>query len=376
MYNKEDICYAQNLTMRKTDMIFKDESKARFDEFKKDDLFPPAYEIVGDGVVRFTLYLPNAGKVTVSTLFDTFELEKKGDLFVGECKVGTGYIVIFVNVDGSDYIYNALPIGFGSNKPINFLEIPEKDCVIFPENVPHGSVCMDYVYSPVTDRLERIFVYLPPDYQTSPEEKRYPVLYLQHGHGENESTWVYHGKANFIYDNLIAAGKAVPAVVVMCNGMVHRDTGSSFVADIAEGFERFLIESVIPYAEGKYRIIGDKKNRAMAGLSMGSMQTSVVTLKHQDMFDYAGIFSGFVADILTHYDGHLKPELLESYSKNLKYIFRSIGDDDIFYEDFLRDDELLKKYGVTCDRRIYKGAAHTWTVWQHNLYDFAQMIFK
>ncbi|MBP5159383.1 MAG: enterochelin esterase [Lachnospiraceae bacterium] len=375
MFNKEDISYTQALTFRKTDMIYKDDSKATFGEFKKADLLPPAYEIVGEGEVRFTLFLPNARKVVLRTLFASFELEKNGDTFSGVCPVGTGYIVLFVNVDGTDIIYHALPVGFGSSKPINFIEIPEKDCVILPDEVPHGSVCMDFLPSKVTGRLERVSVYLPPDYYESPD-RRYPVLYLQHGHGENESTWVYHGKANFIYDNLIAAGKAVPAVVVMCNGMVHRDEGDRFVADLAEGFERFLTEEVMPFAEKKYRIIGDKEHRAMAGLSMGSMQTSVVTLKHQDLFDYAGIFSGFVADILTGYEGHITPSLLDTYSKNLKYIFRSIGDCDYFYESFLKDDELLKAHGVETDRRIYKGGAHTWTVWQHNLYDFAQMIFR
>lgn len=202
-----------------------------------------------------------------------------------------------------------------------------------------------------------------------------PVLYLQHGHGENETTWVNQGKVNFIFDNLISQGKANEAIIVMCNGMLTFEKKNEIFLNITEAFEKMLTTEVIPYIEQKYRTYGDKKHRAMAGLSMGSMQTSVVTLKHQELFDYVGIFSGFVRDILTGYEQHIQPEYLKTYSKNIKYIFRAIGEEDIFMDAFLNDDKLLKEYEVEHQRNLYKGY-HEWKVWQHCIHDFLCQIFK
>ena len=267
-----------------------------------------------------------------------------------------------------------MPIGFGGNKPINFIENPEQDTVIRPLNCQHGTVVMEYMFSEITDHMERIYLYLPPSYHEN-TDKRYPVLYLQHGHGENETTWVNQGKVNFIFDNLISQGKANEAIIVMCNGMLTFEKKNEIFLNITEAFEKMLTTEVIPYIEQKYRTYGDKKHRAMAGLSMGSMQTSVVTLKHQELFDYVGIFSGFVRDILTGYEQHIQPEYLKTYSKNIKYIFRAIGEEDIFMDAFLNDDKLLKEYEVEHQRNLYKGY-HEWKVWQHCIHDFLCQIFK
>ena len=374
MKKDHEINYTTGLTFRKTNMIPIDENLGPIVKYEYDEVLPNPYEICEDGIVNFNLYYPGAHKVILRTYTDTFELKQKGNCWGGKCNVGTGYIGIMINVDGREVLYPGLPIGFGGNKPINFIQILEADAVIEPLDCKHGSVVMDYFQSRVTGHLERIYLYLPPDYQKDKDVK-YPVLYLQHGHGENETTWVNQGKVNFIFDNLIAQGKAKETVVVMCNGMVSFEREDKIEVDIIEAFEKMLISEVMPYVENKYRVHTDKANRAMAGLSMGSMQTSVITLKHQDLFDYVGIFSGFVRDVLTGYEAHIKAEYMETYSEKMKYIFRAMGSEDIFMDAFLNDDELLKAYGIAHDRIIYPGY-HEWKVWQHCIYDFAQKLFQ
>lgn len=371
---KYDASYLTGLSFKKTNMAPKDENKGPVFEYMHDEVWPSPYEIISEGVVRFNLYFPKAEKVKIRTYTDAFDLEKEGDCFVGICKVGTGFIGLMINVDDQEVIYPALPIGYGGNKPINFMQIMESDSVIEPREQQHGTVIIDFFSSRVTGNLERIYLYLPPDYHEK-QDKKYPILYLQHGHGENETTWVNQGKVNFIYDNLIAEGKAKPAVIVMCNGMVAIEKEDGVKVDAIEAFEKMLVTEVMPYVESKYRVLGNKANRAMAGLSMGSMQTSVITLKHQDLFNYVGIFSGFVRDILSDYDKHLNPAYLEVYSKNIKYIFRAMGENDIFLEAFLSDDQLLEQYKVAHERVIYPGL-HEWKVWQHCIHDFSQKIFE
>lgn len=374
MKTENEISYMTGLTFRKTNMIPKDENMGPIVNYDYDAVLPNPYEVIGEGKVRFNLYYPDAQNVILRTYLDAFELQKNGACWVGECNVGTGFIGVMLNVDGHEVLCPSLPIGFGGNKPINFIQILETASVIEPLNCSHGSVVMEYVPSVVTGRLERIYLYLPPDYHKNEAEK-YPILYLQHGHGENETTWVNQGKVNFIFDNLIAQGKAKPAVVVMCNGMVSFERAKEIYVDITEAFEKMLISEVMPYVEKKYRVHADKAHRAMAGLSMGSMQTSVVTLKHQDLFNYAGIFSGFVRDVLTGYEGHMQMDYLQTYSKNLKYIFRAMGEDDNYMDAFLSDDQLFESYGIACERVIYPGY-HEWKVWQHCIHDFAQKIFQ
>lgn len=369
-----EVCFQNGLCFGELNMIPRDDSVGPVMHYTEEIKYPKAYEVTGEGVVKFHLYIPGAHQVSLRTFTDEFELEMKDGLWTREYPVGTGFIGIFLKVDGMDFLYPGLPIGFGGNRPINFIEVLEPDAVIAPGDCPHGTVLMDYINSRVSGRMERIYIYLPPDYHDN-TDKKYPILYLQHGHGENETTWVNQGKANFIYDNLIAEKKAEPSIVVMCNGMVSFEKNGEVFVSAAEKFEELLVTEVIPYVEKKYRTFGDKAHRAMAGLSMGSMQTSVVTLKHQDLFAYAGIFSGFVTDFLSGHKEHVKPEYLCTYSKNLTYIFRAMGDQDIFMERFLEDDKLLEKYGVEHERVIYEGF-HEWKVWQHCLADFIQKIFR
>lgn len=339
----------------------------------KTEILPEPYVITHERKIRFKLYYPNAIKVEMWDYLKEYKLEKNGDYWCGEFDMGEGFIAIFLKVDGTSILSEFFPIGYGGNKAINYIDVPEQDHSIELLGENHGSVLSDFFESKITGQLERIMIYLPPEYMQN-TEKKYPVLYLQHGHGENETCWVSQGKMNFIYDNLVHQRKAVPAIVVMANGMIYKESGDKRELKYRD-MSAFVKEELIPYVENKYRTYGDKEHRAMAGLSMGSLQTSITAFEHSELFSYVGVFSGFVQDILTQNQSHLTEKNKESFRENNKLFFRGIGAEDRFIDFFKSDDEFLEKSKIKCERKIYKGD-HEWKVWRRCLYDFAQLIFR
>ncbi len=332
----------------------------------KTEILPEPYVITHERKIRFKLYYPNAIKVEMWDYLKEYKLEKNGDYWCGEFDMGEGFIAIFLKVDGTSILSEFFPIGYGGNKAINYIDVPEQDHPIELLGENHGSVLSDFFESKITGQLERIMIYLPPEYMQN-TEKKYPVLYLQHGHGENETCWVSQGKMNFIYDNLVHQRKAVPAIVVMANGMIYKESGDKRELKYRDMSE-FVKEELIPYVENKYRTYGDKEHRAMAGLSMGSLQTSITAFEHSELFSYVGVFSGFVQDILTQNQSHLTEKNKESFRENNKLFFRGIGAEDRFIDFFKSDDEFLEKSKIKCERKIYKGD-HEWKVWRRCLYD-------
>ena len=276
-------------------------------------------------------------------------------------------------VDGSRNIYPFLPIGYGNNQANNYVDVPDGELVVPEKEIPHGSVNISYLDSQVTGRLERFLIYVPAGYERDLGQ-RYPVLYLQHGHGENEMVWFHQGKVNLLYDALIAEGKAVPALVVMCNGMYYEEDEHGISLAMGK-LSQLLTEEIIPYVDSHYRTVPHKEYRGMAGLSMGSAQTSITTFTHPELFDYIGIFSGFVQDALTGVTEHVTPERLNGLAGQKKLIFRAMGDADEHFDRFESDDKLLARYDVKQIRKVYHGR-HEWKVWRWCLWDFAQMIFK
>lgn len=236
--------------------------------------------------------------------------------------MGEGFIAIFLKVDGTSILSEFFPIGYGGNKAINYIDVPEQDHPIELLGENHGSVLSDFFESKITGQLERIMIYLPPEYMQN-TEKKYPVLYLQHGHGENETCWVSQGKMNFIYDNLVHQRKAVPAIVVMANGMIYEESGDKRELKYRD-MSAFVKEELIPYVENKYRTYGDKEHRAMAGLSMGSLQTSITAFEHSELFSYVGVFSGFVQDILTQNQSHLTEKIKKAFEKTISYFLEGL----------------------------------------------------
>jgi len=178
---------------------------------------------------------------------------------------------------------------------------------------------------------------------------------------------------NFICDNLMAEKKAEECIVVMCNGMIGEENEEGINLSPFDAFEKVLTEEVIPYIDSHFRTLKDKKHRAMAGLSMGSMQTSYMTLRRPELFAYARLFSGFVSNFLTGENEHL--EHLDEYKESLNVYFRAMADRDPFLKMFLHDDELLKKHEISCVRKIYFGG-HEWKVWRRCLNDFLPLLFR
>ncbi len=346
----------------------------------------PAWEVQEDGKVVIKIMAPQAERVTFLVGDKEYLcVENENGVWEGTFPYRTGHHYVQVKINGMEILSPLFPIGYGYSRPYNYIELPQDDFYQL-KNVPHGSVRNEYFYSKVTEEWERCIVYTPAEYEENCD-KIFPVLYLQHGHGENEISWTTAGKINFILDNLIAEKKAVPFVVVMCNGMVQRvNQKKKRIVDF-KLLEQELVQECIPFVESKFRIGKKKEMRAMAGLSMGSLQTSIVGFHHPEIFSALGIFSGFVTDIIqgTELDmverplsdnEHLKIfENAHKFGELFPIFFRSMGDEDPFWEYFVHDDKILEQKGIPQIRKIYKGA-HDWNVWRQSLRDFAQMIFR
>ena len=243
------------------------------------------------------------------------------------------------------------------------------------KDVPHVDIRHEYYNSSVTGRTETCIVYVPPGY----EENRgsYPVLYLQHGFGENERGWVWQGKVNHIMDNLLAQGKAVPMLIVMANGMVMDETAEGETILRHNLFPEELVEDIIPFIEKKYRVKADRDFRAMAGLSMGSMQTSMTVCRYGELFGWEGLFSGFMHNCMGENQDNSFLEIMkeESFQKGLHLFFRAMGRQDEFWDRFAEDDTFCEENKIPCIRREYEGG-HDWNVWRQCIRDFLPLLFQ
>lgn len=360
------------------------------DVIKYGDNPDPIVERNGKFFLR--LYEKSATSVQISFADMLYDFKSVGnDIWELEIPFNTAINYVQIIVDGREVLSPLLPIVYGYSRPYNCVELPVADSDFYEiKDVEHGSVRKEYFFSDVTGEWESCTVYTPAEYDANPE-KTYPVLYLQHGHGENEMGWSTAGRVNFIMDNLIAEKKATPFVIVMNNGMVQKkvrdESGNSTHIVDHLLFEPMLIKDVIPFIEGKYHVGGDKSLRGMAGLSMGSMQTSMIVCNHMDMFSEVGIFSGFLRDWISgdildmsnhekSRNDHLKVmKDSEAFNKAFNTFFRAIGQDDPFMEQFLGDDEICKENKINCTRKIYPGT-HDWNVWRMCIRDFAQTIFE
>ncbi len=310
----------------------------------------PGMELVDEGHYRLSFYAPEARSVAVQIIFDRHPMERDetGHWTVVLPMGSGGWQTIGFWVDGVNVINPMVNVGFGSSAPCNYVDLPQQEDFYHLKQVPHGAVTRVYYPSTVTGRTESCLVYTPAGYLTG--EECYPVLYLQHGHGENETCWVHQGRVNFIADNLIAQGKAAPCVIVMNNGMtqVPDPRGGRRIDPMA--FQEVLVKDCIPFIEKTFRVIPDKEHRAMAGLSMGSAQTSVLTMERPDLFAWAGIFSGFVQmpGLLAEYSAHMEAlKEPDTFRRQYRLFFRAIGSEDVFLDFFRSDSKLLADAGLS-----------------------------
>jgi enterochelin esterase-like enzyme len=218
----------------------------------------------------------------------------------------------------------------------------------------------------------RAHVYTPPGYMKN--ATRYPVLYLVHGAGDSDDSWTSVGHAHYILDNLIAAGKAKPMIVVMPFGHTPDRAGADLLVN--EDFGNDLAKDLMPFVEANYRTINGPATRAMAGLSMGGAHTLQFGITHPERYGYVGVFSMGLMDTtqLASYEKR-NADALRRSGKELKLVYYAVGKDDFLYRSIAPTRSLLEKYGV---KSLYNesGGGHTWTNWRHYLNDFAPRLFR
>ena len=258
----------------------------------------------------------------------------------------------------------------------NMLEVPgEEEEYEATRPVPHGEVRIVWYQSSTLDTIRSMHVYTPPGYDKS--AIRYPVFYLLHGGGDDDSGWSTIGRAGFIVDNLLAAKKARPMIVVMPNGtMPPSDRGPAYQAS---QFADELLKNVMPYVEKNYRVIANRENRAIAGLSMGGGQTLRILPGNLDKFAYAGVWSMGIGGRFSpnfEQDNAAFLDNAERTNKELKLFWLAVGEKDTLVGEGAHNlDQLLSHKGIKHEFHVSEGG-HTWINWRHYLNDYAQLIFR
>jgi len=369
-----------------------------------DAKYPCVYP---DHRAMFRVNGPNAQKISVR-IGQGFDMAKGPDgvWTVTTTPLVVGFHYYSLQIDGATVADPSTMTFFGSGWQNSEIEIPEPGGDFYQaKDVPHGHVSQQSYYSKVTAKWRRAFVYTPPDYATN-SKGRYPVLYLLHGWGEDETGWYAQGHVDFILDNLIAAGKAKPMIIVMDNlnavkpgedgtifagrGLVQPPATSATgrgapagrgggLADFTGAtFTEMMITDLIPMVEKTYRVLPGRENRAMAGLSMGGMQTFLTTLANLDKFAYIGGFSGSCGgrgaafDPKTACSGAFADP--SAFNKKTKLLFLGIGSVEGPGTKNFSDE--LTKAGVHNVYYESPGTAHEWLTWRRSLNDFVPRLFR
>jgi enterochelin esterase family protein len=346
-------------------------------------------DVQADGKVTFRLAAPKAEKVMLSSgemqpvLKATSTPMAKGGDGVWTVTVGPlppGIYDYTFNIDGVSITDPSSPTVFGNRQGSRgFVEVPgAKGKPRHDEwrEVPHGTVAIHWYDSKASGTRRRVHVYTPPGYGKD-ANKKYPVLYLLHGSGDNDTHWMHIGRANVVADNLIADGKALPLVIVMPDGhVVERPFGpvdEKTRLEIRRAFEKDLLESVVPLVEASYRVRPDAGSRAIAGLSMGSAQSLTVGLGHTDKFAWVGGFSGAISREDPVLSG-LKADPAKA-NERLKLLWLAIGKEDGGVKNKQALSAALKEIGVKHEYHETDGA-HRWSVWRLYLSEFLPRLFR
>ena len=342
------------------------------EDFKPSSLNQPGQEypmVNSQGYARFKIVAPAADSVRVS-----LGLGGKGGTKLAKAEDGTwigttegpmdeGFHYYNVKIDGGKFNDPGTLNFYGSVRWESGIEIPAKDQDFYAlKNVPHGHVQQVLFPSPSTGTSRRAFVYTPAGYEKGKD--KYPVLYLQHGWGEDETAWMNQGRANLIMDNLIAEGKIKPFIIVNTYGMTNEVKFGKIREFKIEPFQTVLINELIPYIDANFRTLANKDNRAMAGLSMGGMETKMITLNNPDVFSYYGLLSG----------GVYAPTDITDKSK-VKLVFLSCGSKER-PDGVKKATEELKAAGFNAVSYVSEGTAHEFQTWRRSLYQLAPMLFK
>jgi len=377
-------------------------------------------QVNSEGRVRTSISAPQALKVQIDIGAVKYDMVKdeKG-VWTGESgPQDEGFHYYQLNIDGASVPDPGSLYFYGASRAGSGIDIPAKDQDFYAnKNVPHGQLRENYYFSKTTNAVRRVYIYTPPDYDKDPK-KRYPVLYLQHGMGEDETGWGNQGRTGFIMDNLIAEGNCTPFIIVMENSggaprgprpaagapggaapgqapaapaaaapaapapaaaapaapgqaaPANRPAGGPGGGmNMAGQFERILFDDLIPYVESNFRVIADQEHRAMAGLSMGGMQTRSIVIANPDKFSYAGLFSSG-----TFSPSEIKD--IDSFKKKAKLVFMSFGGREGGAARIPAAAEEWNKIGIKGVAYVSPLTAHEWQSWRRSLHEFAPLLFK
>jgi enterochelin esterase-like enzyme len=365
--------------------------------------------IEADGRVSFRFFAPDAEKVQVSIVNVPYDMVKGDDgvwTYTTSEPQDLGYHNYWMIVDGGLVLDPATYAFIGYSHLCNGIEVPDPEGGFYDlKEVPHGDVLIENYYSKTTASWRQIYVYTPPDYESNSSE-RYPVLYLQHGGGEDQRVWIEMGRTNLILDNMIAEGKCKPFIVVMetsaarkpgepvperrmpapppaGQGAGDRQAAPPPPRQAAQGgqpstpaarprfsfsfdtYAEVMLNDLIPFIDSNFRTIADQGHRAMSGLSMGGMCTRTITLAHLDTFSHIGIFSG----------GTIAPDDIKDKSK-VKLVFMSYGSRERGSDSVQAAADVLNEAGIKSVAYVSPLTAHEWQSWRRSLYEFAQLLFN
>ncbi|MCX2836637.1 alpha/beta hydrolase-fold protein [Salinimicrobium sp. MT39] len=344
-------------------------------------------KVNSEGRVRVKIEASEANNVQLDIGGVKYDLEKNEEgIWIGEsAPQDEGFHYYQLNIDGASVPDPGSKYYYGAGRWGSGIEIPAKDKEFYAlKDVPHGTVSKNLYFSEITRQWRRNFVYTPPGYFEN-LDKRYPVLYLQHGSYEDETGWSSQGHANLILDNLIASGDAEPMIIVMDNGYAYRpeDLEKAGGNRPRSSFEDVLIKEVIPQIDGKFRTIPNREHRAIAGLSMGASQTMSIIMNNLDQFAYYGGFSGTAnfpgdkeVDAGTFLNGAFSNA--EEMEQKLQVLFLSLGtkEAEIFFKTVNGFRDMLDRQDI--DYIFYSSpeTGHEWLTWRRSLYQYTQLLFK
>ena len=336
-------------------------------------------QILPDNRVVFRVKAPDAQKVQVD-LGKKYDMAKDTSGFwsVTTDSISRGFHYYSLLIDGVAIADPASESFYGMSRMASGIEIPDRDGAFYAmRDVPHGDIRIKRFFSKATNSWREMYVYTPPGYDKSTD--KYPVLYLLHGGGEDQRGWATQGKTDLILDNLIAEGKAKPMIIAMLDGNVSAGGLAGFNENVLKAFENELKSGAIPYVESSFRVEADAKKRALAGLSMGGLQTLYAGIKNNGMFSSLGVFSsGWFANNpkLSDPQYAFMKENAAAINSNLKPLWISMGGkEDIAYQNCQLMMKKFDELGVKYTYSEYAGG-HTWPVWRHDLMQFAQVLFR
>ncbi len=341
------------------------------EDFKPSTLNQPGREypqVNSQRYARFRIEAPEAQSVVVSLggRGGTLLTKDADGVWTGTTAnpLDEGFHYYRLTVDGGTFNDPGACNFYGSIRWESGIEVPAHDQNFYAlKDIPHGRVEQILFPSPSTNTCRRAFVYTPPDYHKN-HSKRYPVLYLQHGWGEDETAWSVQGRANLIMDNLIADGTIEPFLIVMTYGMTNEVRMGGLRNFDIEPFETVLIKELIPYIDANFRTLSDQPHRAMAGLSMGGMETNWITLRNPSMFSHYGLLSG----------GTYSPEDITN-KEDIRLIFLSCGSKER-PDGVIKAAAALKEAGFNAVSYISPDTAHEFLTWRRSLYQMAPLLFR